>query len=195
MTIRLIVGSLLAALALMLWGMAFWAASPFMERYFQPLPVEAEGIVGTLKFALPKSGNYLYPYADDSSSAAMQEVVDQLAAGPMVHITYRKEGVDADMGKAMAIGLIHYFLTALIAGSLLLIALPGLATFPKRVAVVTLASLFGAVLINGSNPIWFHHPWEFYLAVSIYHIGAGLIAGLVLGAIIKPKTAKAQVMA
>jgi hypothetical protein len=79
------------------------------------------------------------------------------------------------------------FVSSLLAGALLLLALPGLQSYFARVLFVTLVGVFAAVTISLSSPIWFHHSWCFALLNSVYNVGSGLVTGLVLAAVIRPK--------
>lgn len=52
-------------------------------------------------------------------------------------------------------GFFHFFVSALIMGALLLMALPGLNNYTRRLLFVFLTGLFTAVFMNLSEPIWY----------------------------------------
>jgi hypothetical protein len=54
------------------------------------------------------------------------------------------------------------------------------------VGFVVLAGMFAATMIDLASPIWFHHPWDYFLMLGFYHVAESLVMGLILAAVIKP---------
>ena len=69
---------------------------------------------------------------------------------------------------------------------LLLVALPALESYARRVAFVCGLGVFAAVAVRLSEPILWHLPWGHFLHGATYDAASWLVAGLVLGAIVKP---------
>ena len=82
-------------------------------------------------------------------------------------------------------GVMHYLIVSLIAGWLLLLALPALENFGKRMLLVFLAGSIGTVFIQIGDPVWFHMPWGFTRGLLVFEFGSWLILGAVLGGILK----------
>jgi hypothetical protein len=69
---------------------------------------------------------------------------------------------------------------------MLLMSLPSLPTYGRRVLLVVLAGTFAGVVVELSRPIWFYHPWGFALFGALFQVTAWLLAGLAMAAILKP---------
>ena len=188
--IRLILGALLSAVVLFVWGFVFWAASGIMYQFIHRLPNEDE-VSQALQKTDPDSGTYLIPFPDPAAMSGADR--DKEAAlktqdlkGPLVEIIYRKEGLDPTRPQEYAVGFCHFLAASLLAGVLLILSQPGLPRYWMRVAFVTLAGVFATVAVSFAGPIWFHHPWEAVLYTSAYQVIGWMLAGLVLGLVIRP---------
>ncbi len=178
-------GSLLAAVAMFVWGAIFWMS---------PLPYSAlertsdDAATGkSLLDHFPKSGTYLLPgqYNDQKALAALTQ------AGPVATVHLQREGQAVMPPSVFIFGFVHEFLTVFLIALLIKMALPALGSYRSRVGFVALAGLAAAFFTNAGNPIWWHHPWPWCLFTGIYDVTAWLVAGLVLAAFIKPKPAAA----
>jgi hypothetical protein len=109
-----------------------------------------------------------------------------------VEIIYRKDGLDPISPQEMAVGFCHFLAASLLAGVLLIMAQPGLPRYWMRVLYVTLVGAFATVAISFAGPIWFHHPWPAVLYTSAYQLIGWLLAGLVLGLVIRPTKPTAE---
>jgi hypothetical protein len=189
--IRWIVGSFIAAIVLFFWGFTFWAATPVADQFIHPLP-NADEVVEALKKSDPPTGEYIIPLppggmhsTDEKENAA---VAAKSKAGPIVTILYSKEGTEpAGMDFVrMGLGFVHYFISTLLIGGLLLMARDALPSYLSRVTFATMVGIFAAVALNLGKPIWFHTPWLPALYTSIYDVVCWLLAGLILAAFIRP---------
>ncbi len=189
--LRLLIGSLLAAVVLFAWGAVFWGVSPLPFAVMRAVPND-EVVVEVLKKNLPASGVYLSPFPDEERygadrAEAEKAFLERHRQGPLVQITYRKDGLDAQGPAVFAAGFVHMLVSSLLVGGLLMLALPGLGGYASRVLFVFLAGVFASVTVTLSTPIWFHHPWQFPLLNALYHATNWLLAGFVLGAVIRPR--------
>jgi hypothetical protein len=190
MVFRLLLGVLLASVVWMGWGFVFWEYLPFGHDALGRLPDEAR-VVGALQESAPETGVYFSPLADRETMSgndpkAKEALERRHKSGPLVQIIYRKEGVE-NVGAVFALGFAHFLVSSLLVGLLLLLALPGLGGYLPRVLFVALAGLFASVAITLAQPIWFHHPWKFSLTLAGFYAAGWLLAGVVMGLVIRPR--------
>lgn len=184
---RVFLGSLAAAVLIFFWGFLYWTVIAMVISPWTAIPGD-DDVVATLKEALPEKGVYMYPWvekseADQAESAERFEKARQ--EGPFVQIVYDPAGVPAsDMGKVMGMGFLHMFGSALLC-SLLLAAAEPLCCYQYRVCFVVGIGLFASFWIGGANVVWWHHPVRHTILMAGYSIVAWLLAGLVIGAIVK----------
>jgi len=189
--IRLVLGALLSAVVLFVWGALFWVVSPLRFGVLRPLPRD-EAVVGLLEQNLPHSGVFLSPFPDDDRfnadpKEAKEEFQKRQRKGPLVQISYRKGGVDPMSPAVLAFGFGHAFVSALLVGGLLLLALPALPSYASRLLFVFLAGVFAAVTVSLSPPVWLHQPWDLPLFNALYHASGWFVARFVLAAIVRPR--------
>ncbi|HEY2290257.1 MAG TPA: hypothetical protein VGM86_06085 [Thermoanaerobaculia bacterium] len=183
---KILIGSLLAAIAVFIWGFLYWNVFPLKNNVFTPVPDE-RGLAQELGRYLSSSGAYAIP--DPRSSPDPKGFVGNLENGPIAEILYQKEGSPAVSGGRLLAGLIHMFLSALLMALLLNLALPQLRSYGSRVTFVLLAGLAGAFFAHLGNPIWFHQPWSYHIFKTVYDVTCWALAGLVLARFVRPDAA------
>jgi hypothetical protein len=99
-------------------------------------------------------------------------------------VLYQKEGAEPMAPSKIVMGFIYDFISAVLMGILLVMALPALPMYGQRVAFVTLGGVFAAFAMTSGNVNWWYFPIGFALATAIYFIIAWFIAGLILARII-----------
>jgi hypothetical protein len=189
--IRLVIGALLSAAVLFLWSILFWIVSPLRYAVLRPLPGD-EAVLALLDRSLPQSGVYLSPFPDEDRftadpKEAKEEFLKRQRQGPQVQISYLKAGVDPLSPALLGLGFGQHFLSALLIGGLLVLALPGLSTYTSRMLFVFLAGVFAAETVSLSPPVWLHQPWDLPLFNALYHASGWFVASFVLAAIIRPR--------
>jgi hypothetical protein len=187
--VRLVVAAFLAAVLQFAWGFCFWSFSPMSKEMIGKLADE-DKVVQALKEANPETGMYFLPYPDGESMSgdnpeAFEAFTKRHAEGPLVQIMYRKEGAACMDPKQMGLGFAHMAAGSFVAGLLLLMAGPGLRTYFCRVLFVALLGVFAAFAINFAQPIWFLHPWKFYLLQSVFDVVSWTLAAVVLAALVR----------
>jgi hypothetical protein len=191
--IRLVVGALLSAVVLMVWGAVFWMVLPWGHSTIKGLPNE-DAVARVLRDAVPESGSYFYPYPDPAlmkghDPEAREIFTIKNRRGPVFQLVYRKEGLDANDPSVFGFGFAHFAAASFLAGLLLWAAAP--RHYAARVLFVAGAGVFASVAVTLSNPIWFHHPWHAALVQAGFDVGCWVLAGLVLGALVRPAPAPA----
>jgi hypothetical protein len=189
--IRYLVGSLLAAVVLFFWGFLFWGVSPIPYLFMHRFANEDE-VTQVLQKNAPESGAYFLPFPADAGSSdaeAHKALLERHRKGPLVEVQYNKDGADVESPLMYVFGFGQIFLASLLVGLLLWLALPNLHAYPTRVLFVFLAGVFASAAITLAEPVWFHHPWVGAVNVAIHHLVGWLLAGLVMGLVIRPKAA------
>ena len=80
------------------------------------------------------------------------------------------------------------FFSVLFLALLMYMVRGSLATYSSRVLFAGLAGFGMAFFSNLTNAIWFFHPLPWALTGLLYDVTIWIVAGLVLGAYIKPST-------
>ena len=190
MIFRTVAGAVICAAALMIWGFLFWVVLIPPGTTLKRLPGEV-GLVRELAEAVPESGSYYFPLpplkdGTEQGPGVMESFRERHVSGPIGLLHYSRKGSDPFSMVTYLLGFAHFFLSALLAAILLMLALPALETFVGRAAFVFGLGLFATVAMRLGDPIWWKLPWEFHLTSALYHLISWLIAGLVLAAVVKP---------
>jgi hypothetical protein len=171
---RLILGSVLAAVAMFLWGFLYWGVSSFPYRIMAPAPGQ-QALAKTIGDALPASGVYLLPHPKVGSE---QEMTKLFQAGPLVQINLQKQGMDPMQGSIFLWGFMHMLASSFLMALALRAAVP--LGFGGRLQLAVLAGLAGACYSNLGKPIWWHQTWSYHLMNFGFDLGSWLLAALVL---------------
>lgn len=180
---RLALGSLLAAIAIFFWGFMFWAL--FASIDMQESSQDELALQQALAEHLPKSGTYYIPSLDERSD----EYAQRHRSGPIAMIFVKLEGAAPMNPVSMLAGFLHEAIFAFLIGLLLLMALPALASYRRRVLFVTFMGVTAAFWSDFAYPIWWSHPWGFHVMNAFYSVVAWLIAGLILARFVAPVSA------
>lgn len=177
---KILIGSLLSAVALMVYGFVFWATPVSNPGFGEGANIDA--LQTAISDAVPESGTYVIPnpYIEDQDL-----FVAQHERGPVGILHIQKEGSPAMQPSVFIIGFIHNFVTAMILAILLQMAIPALPTYGGRVMFCTICGVFAAVWENFTGPIWFASPWAFYVVRSIYTIIGMTIVGAILAKFVR----------
>ena len=184
--VRVTIAVVLSAVVQMAWGFLFWGVLPFSQTIVQELPDEGR-VMAALQETVTESGHYFAPHPSRAkSSEGEKALLEEHRRGPLVEIVYQKDGVDPMGMKFLGVGFGQYLASSLLMALLLVWALPRLETYLSRVVFIVLVAVFAVVATHLGNPIWFHHPWTFSLVQSSYLVVGWTLAGLVMGAVIRP---------
>ncbi len=181
MFVRMLIGSLVSAVLLFLWGFVFWGMSPFAKSVMRTAPNQ-EAWVDTLNDSVAESGVYLIPAGADRMDD--ESVKPAHEAGPIAMLFFHKQGAPMGDWKVMVFGFLHMLLSAFIAA--IIVAASEARTFFSRFMLVFWVSIFAAVWVDLSNVVWFYFPTDYFWLKFAYHITAGIIMAAVLGMLIQP---------
>ncbi len=130
-------------------------------------------LVQQLDASLDESGLYIYPdYATQSEEAI----------SPWVFVYFNKDA--PTMGPMMGAGFLHMLVTAFFVS--ILVHKLSLSTFKERFVAVACLGLFVAIWADVGNAIWWRHPMPWTLFHFGYDVISWLLAGFVIGSIVKP---------
>jgi hypothetical protein len=173
---RFILGVVLAALAMFLWGMLYWAVNPLPYTTWKKATDDVEAGQALLKY-FPENGTYYIPgmYHDDATKARLFE------QGPVAFVhMLRREGRPMMDPSIMIKGIVLYLVVAFLLGWLLRMALPGLPSYGRRVLFMALLAFTAAVMIDMGDAVWWYIPLNWKIQQGLYNFSALLVAGLVL---------------
>jgi hypothetical protein len=189
MPIRIIAAALVSAVLMFLWGFLYWG--PVINataRLNDVLPAEEElNILAPIRAARLPTGMYVYPgpLADMNDAEAKTEWDKKLSEGPVFHLAYQEQGASPMDPTMFAQGFAHNFVVALIAATLLALAVPALGGYTSRVGFLILLTLLGVMWTNPANVIWWFHTPEHALGHMLYEFVAGALMALATAAIIR----------
>lgn len=177
---NLLIGSLLAAVAIFLWGFVFWAVFAELDTVSSDAEIALQS---ALSEHVPETGTYLIPsLREDQAEYTLRHLT-----GPTAMLFVRKSGSAPMSLGSFGLGLLHEFIFALLIGALLRMAWSALNTYGTRVAFVTLAGVTSAFWADLADPIWWLHPWGFHILNFVYAAIAWAIAGLILARFAAPQ--------
>lgn len=182
---QIVLGSLLAAVGLFIWGFVFWGLLP--NPGFEE-PTDEAAMWQSLVDNLPGTGAYYVPNPEGDA-----ESVARLESGPIAFMFVRNEGSPVMPASMMVFGFIHMFITALLVGLLLRMMMPQLPTYGERVMFVAVLGVIATFWADIAFPVWWRTPWTFFLWMAVYDVTAWTLAGAVLARFVTPEREAASV--
>src|SRR5882762_11163284 len=183
MTKQLVLGTILGAIVLFVWGALAWTLIPWPGDPIKMFTDEA-AVAQAISANSPRSGNYLLPnmhkrtagMTDQQYAAAEKAMEDRWARGPIVFAAVRLEPFGS-FGAALVIQFLTQFVLALLA-TLLLLQTSGLSR-AGRIAFV--AAIGVIIFVGGHVDEW---DWfSFSNAYMLMQFGA-IVIGWVLAALV-----------
>ena len=192
---RILLGTLVGAVAIYVWGMVFWMVTPLPTMAIKHLPQEASTMT-MLQGQLGESGVYSFPGITEEEAAATDDAcalcMEKFKKGPVGVLFYHKQGFNPMSASVMGMGFGIDVLCAL-AGAWLLSAarLPG---FGQRLLFLIGLGVVAAISTHAKEANWmFHHP-QYAAIMSIDTIGSWVFAGIAMAGIIKPPVADPEML-
>jgi hypothetical protein len=184
---KVVIGGIVAGLVVFVWGFVSHVILPLGEVGIRQIPNE-NAVVGAMKDAISEPGLYVFPGMDlhhKPTEAEERAWTAKYAAGPTGVLIYHPQGETPMSPKQLGTEALTNIIAAWIA-ALLIWQVAG--SFGARVLFVTLLGLFSWVTICVPYWNWYRFPADFTTAAAIEQIVAWFLAGLVLAAIVKPKS-------
>ena len=184
---KLIVPSLIAALAVFIWGSISWMVLSWHDIDLNNFPDETE--IMHMKAVVHEPGIYVYPgQPTDETDAGMEEWIKQYEAGPVISfMVYSPAGFNPMNPMLFIKSFIINFIAAFIAGALMMMTLAQKPGFWRRVIFVMLLGLFAGFIGPFSEWNWWNFPTGYTLVNVADFCVTWFIAGLILAWRIKPE--------
>ncbi len=176
---RVFLAGAAGTVALVIWGMIFWAVLAVALGMFHTLPNESE-ITELLQAGEAETGTYFVPWPRDTPEA-FDAFVARHKAGSFYKVSYIKEGVDPNSAAKILLGTLQYAVVAALAVGLLALASP--QGFRRRAGTVFLAGCLGTLFITIADPVWFHLPWDYTAGAVIFELVAWALLGVSVAAV------------
>ena len=172
----LLLGSLLAALAMFAWGTVFWMTPLGEATVARTLdPGRAHD---TLRDLFPADGAYFFPDFPEGSS--QEDWAERHRRGPLGLVLIRHAGAQPMGPMTFVNGFLHMRITCVLIAWLLGRAAPALGSYQARVGFVLLAGFAATFWGQAGDSIWFYGPWRYHLMGMLYDLVAWTLAGIVL---------------
>ena len=189
--IRIIVGGVLAGLAVFFWGFLVHMFTPIGTMGMKEMPQEA-AISAMLKTSIHDSGLYMFPRPDFEmklDAEGLKALADKTAKEPVGILIIQPDG--ARFGLPQQLG---FELTTNIAAAILAAMLLSRTQLPLigRILFVASLGLFGWFSVCASQWTWYAFPTDFTFAALVDEVGGFLVAGIVLGLIFRPVPTKLE---
>ena len=191
MTKQIIIGGVVAGLAMFIWGAVSHMALGLQESGIKQFSNEAQ-VLAALKGEIKEAGFYFFPGMDESPSmtkeqkaAAQKKWAEKYLAGPRGILVYHPDGEQAMSPKQLGLQLGATIAAGLVAAFVLAQA-GGLRSYAGRLGLVTLMGLLPFFMVNFPYWNWYGFPTHFTLTELADKLITLFVAGLVLAAIVKP---------
>lgn len=189
--IRVILGGILAGLAVFFWGFVAHMFTPIGSMGMKAMPQEA-ALSAMMKTSISDSGFYVFPKPDFEMKLNAEEsktLAEKIAKGPTGILIVQPQGARLALPQQLGFELASNIAAAILAAILLSrTQLPLIG----RVLFVTTLGLFGWFSVCASQWTWYAFPTDFTFAALIDEVGGFLVAGIVLALIFRPVPAKLE---
>jgi hypothetical protein len=184
--IRVLIGAIVAAIAMFVIGFLFYA-TPLARLGAANLDnAAAAAVQQTLAANLPGTGTYAIP------GDATPEQTVMYGQGPIATVHYNSAGFPiADPG-AIVGGLILDFVIALLIGTALIGIDRRVPDFGSRSRLVVLFAIAGAAFVHLGKPIWYHHDLPHAIYAFVADTLALAVAGLIIARWFLPRVSEVE---
>jgi hypothetical protein len=170
----------LAALAMFVFGAAFWM-SPFPYKVLKRVADDAAAGESLAKI-FPVTGSYIVPgpHLDPKQVEALMH------RGPFVEVHFVREGLRMMEPFVLLKGYLHEFVLCLLITLMLVRLAPAFGSWTARLRFCAMLGLIVA-LGHYARVIWWHHSIAWETMMALYDFLSLVIVGLVLGKMLTPK--------
>jgi hypothetical protein len=172
--IRVVIGSVAAAVAMMLVALLFFA-TPLRGLAYGSLD-EAQSARVQLSLAqnIRETGTYAVP------DAGTREGAVAYGNGPVAIVHYNMAGFSPTRASAFLPGFIHMLAAALLIGFALHAIGGRVPEFARRARLVVLFALGASAYVHLAEPIWDHVDWGYAIWLFLGDAAALAVGGLII---------------
>jgi hypothetical protein len=175
---RLLVAGLLGGLAMFVWSFVAHELTPLGSYGISTLPNESTTVANLASSIGGKAGLYLFPAPVGASASA--------ATAPGGFLVFNPKTPTTLQPSYLVVEFVTEVVESLLAAWLLLQT--ALATYAMRVVFVGVVGVTGAIVTNVPYWNWYSFPLGYTLGYSLVEVVAFLVAGLVIAAVLRPRT-------
>jgi len=184
---RVLGATVLGALGLQVWGAVWWMALGGIVQPVANLPETAEArVVDAMLDDRVEEGAYFIPAMPmGGDEAAMEASMEKQRQGPVGLFLYHPDGVNPLDPVLFVRGFVINFAACLLA---CLVVTPGVRSgwgLPQTGAAVLSFGVVASLVGYGNLWNWMHAPTGFSWKMGLDLIGGWLVAGVVIGAVLK----------
>lgn len=173
---RVLIGSLIAGVAVFLWGFVFWGTMDLPYTSMSHANDDAATGKALLEH-LPQTGTYFIP--GQHNPAEVQKKLFE--SGPVALVYFNREGKPMMSGLQMAQGLAHSIAVSFVIALALFLFAAAVSGYAERVMLVAAIGVASAIMSPVANIIWWYAPAGWQLWNALYQAVAWLIIGLIVG--------------
>lgn len=181
--IRVVIGSLVGAVAMFAVGFLFWASPLGRLGYSTASDQQGAAVQLSLASNLPHTGYYVIPNPDSAGGNILY------SKGPVAAVNYNTTGYSATAASAMVGGFVHEAIVSLMIGFSLFVVARRVTDFESRARLVVGLSAAATVMIVLSDPIWMHTDWRFAIYAVVADLAMLVASGLVIARWFLPRAA------
>jgi len=192
---RIILGTILGALAAFAWAYVSWSAVRLYDWAVQPLPAAGE-LAPQIARAVPRDGAYAFPALDMDAVRAMPDAERAAAVtawraqsehGPVGIVLVREHGHDPLSAQRYLTAFGYMAFSALLMSTLM--AGMRCTSWAGRWVIGILIALFAAMAADGPGLAWFQLPARWVYAGIADTFLTWTVASAVIAAVVRPKRA------
>ncbi len=172
--VRVLIGSLVGAVAMFVVGFIFWATP--LQRIGYSTASDAQNAAVQLSLAqnLPHTGRYVVP------NPTTQAGGNGYTKGPIASIDYNSAGFSTADPASMIGGFVQELIVSLMIGLSLYVIAGRVPDVVSRVRVGFGLTAAATVMIVTADPIWMHGDWRYALYALIADLAMLAAATLVI---------------
>ncbi len=183
--VRVLIASALASVAIFFWGFLYWTVIPHPSFTYKNLKQSQLDQFDKTLAGLDR-GTYLNPRMRPYEGESTEESMERIESQAFYMISIVPKGVPPMPPVTFLQAFVHGFASAAILGVLLSMLRNSFCCYSHRLFFVFMIGLFATIWIDSGESIWWFRSCGVTVWHCIYHIGAWLLAGAVMAAIIKP---------
>ena len=193
MTKKIVIGGVLAGLAMFIWSSIAHMLLPIGEMGIRTIANE-DAVTAAMKANITEPGFYFIPgegmtnaatLPKEQQQAAMEAWQKKYEAGPRAILIYHPTGEKLFMPRYFIVEFLSDVVVGLIAAFALALASEKLRTFAGRIGFVTLLGLLGWVAIEVSYWNWYGFPAAYEAGQFLDQIVGMAFAGTVLAFVMR----------